>query len=65
MPYLPLINFEQQAKIALAVRKECLRQRALIKESGVRAPAAQFPENLRELMLVHLREVSELQPGRV
>lgn len=65
LPYLPLINFEQQAKIALAVRKECLRQRALIKESGVRAPAAQFPENLRELMLVHLREAAQLQVGRL
>ena len=28
LPYLPLINFEQQARIALAVRKECLRNGA-------------------------------------
>jgi 4-hydroxy-tetrahydrodipicolinate synthase len=55
-PYLPLINFEQQAKIALPVRKELLRQRGLIKESGVRAPAASFPESLRSTMLAHLRE---------
>ncbi len=47
LPYLPLINFEQQAKIALAIRKECLRQRGLIEDSGVRAPAAAFPETLR------------------
>ena len=47
LPYLPLINFEQQAKIALAVRKECLRQRGLIADAGVRAPAAPFPEVLR------------------
>jgi 4-hydroxy-tetrahydrodipicolinate synthase len=56
LPYLPLVNFEQQAKIALPVRKELLRQRGLIKESGVRAPAVEFPESLRPAMLVHLRE---------
>jgi 4-hydroxy-tetrahydrodipicolinate synthase len=56
LPYLPLINFEQQAKIALPVRKELLRQRGLIKESGVRGPAATFPESLRPAMVAHLRE---------
>lgn len=56
LPYLPLINFEQQAKVALAIRKECLRERGLIKDGGVRPPAAAFPENLRNSMLVHLRE---------
>jgi 4-hydroxy-tetrahydrodipicolinate synthase len=56
LPYLPLINFEQQAKIALPLRKELLRQRGLIKESGVRAPAASFPESLRPAMLAHRRE---------
>lgn len=58
LPYLPLINFEQQAKIALAVRKECLRKRGLITDSGVRAPAAAFPEKLRYSMLTHLREAA-------
>lgn len=58
LPYLPLINFEQQAKIALAVRKECLKQRGLIEESDVRAPAAPFPGWLREPMLVHLAEAN-------
>lgn len=58
LPYLPLINFEQQAKIALAVRKECLRERGLIKDAGVRAPAAGFPENLRYSMLTHLGEAA-------
>lgn len=64
LPYLPLINFEQQARIALAVRKECLRQRGLIKESGVRAPAAEFPESLRDSMLTHLREAAAATAGR-
>ncbi|WP_309073723.1 dihydrodipicolinate synthase family protein [Paenarthrobacter sp.] len=58
LPYLPLINFEQQAKVALAIRKECLRERGLIKDSGVRSPAAGFPENLRASMVTHLREAA-------
>ncbi len=58
LPYLPLINFEQQAKVALAIRKECLRERGLIKDSGVRAPAAGFPENLRTSMGTHLSEAA-------
>lgn len=52
--YLPLVNFEQQAKVALAIRKECLRQRGLIMESSVRPPAASMPEALREQLVRHL-----------
>lgn len=59
LPYLPLINFEQQAKVALAIRKECLRERGLIKDSGVRAPAAGFPESLRDAMHTHLSEAAD------
>ena len=61
LPYLPLINFEQQAKIALPVRKELLRQRGLIKESGVRTPSVAFPETLRPAMLAHLREAQAVE----
>ncbi|BCW83280.1 dihydrodipicolinate synthase family protein [Arthrobacter sp. NicSoilE8] len=63
-PYLPLINFEQQAKVALAIRKECLRERGLIKDSGVRAPAAAFPEALRGSMAVHLKEAASALDAR-
>jgi 4-hydroxy-tetrahydrodipicolinate synthase len=58
LPFLALINFEQQARIALAVRKECLLQRGLIKEPGVRPPSAGFPGNLRPAMRAHLREAA-------
>ncbi|WP_423183637.1 dihydrodipicolinate synthase family protein [Arthrobacter sp. NyZ413] len=58
LPYLPLINFEQQAKIALAIRKECFRERNLIKDAGVRPPAASFPDALRKNMLTHLGEAA-------
>lgn len=59
LPYLPLINFEQQARIALAVRKECLHRRGFIADAGVRAPASPFPEVLRPGMLAHLAEAAE------
>jgi 4-hydroxy-tetrahydrodipicolinate synthase len=64
LPYLPLINFEQQARIALPVRKECLRQRGLIADAGVRAPGAPFPEVLRESMLNHLAEAAAALAAR-
>lgn len=62
LPYIPLVTFEQQAKVALAIRKECLRQRGLIMESVVRPPAASMPEALtaqvrRQLGAVPQREV--------
>ena len=57
-PYLPLINFEQQPRIALALRKELLRQRGFIKESAARPPAASFPEALHAALVSH-REALE------
>ncbi|MFJ4028286.1 dihydrodipicolinate synthase family protein [Paenarthrobacter sp. NPDC089989] len=64
LPYLPLINFEQQAKVALAMRKECFRERGLIKDSGVRAPSAAFPEVLRSSMRMHLEEAAAALDSR-
>jgi 4-hydroxy-tetrahydrodipicolinate synthase len=49
-PYLPLVTFEQQARIALAIRKECLVARGLIEHGGVRPPAAALPEILRPVL---------------
>ncbi|MDO9398786.1 MAG: dihydrodipicolinate synthase family protein, partial [Herbiconiux sp.] len=57
MPYLPLINLEQQPRIALAVRKELLRRRGLISEAGVRSPAAPFPAALAPVLEAHLAEL--------
>jgi 4-hydroxy-tetrahydrodipicolinate synthase len=64
LPYLPLVNFEQQARIALPVRKECLRQRGLISDAGVRPPGAPFPEVLRLSMLNHLAEAAAALESR-
>lgn len=57
LPYLPLINFEAQARIGLAVRKEALRRRGLIGESGVRPPAAGMPAALGPQLDRHLAAV--------
>ncbi|MCI2422729.1 dihydrodipicolinate synthase family protein [Saccharopolyspora sp. K220] len=53
-PYLPLVNFEAQARIGLAIRKEALRRRGLLRESGVRAPAPGMPESLVDQLDRHL-----------
>lgn len=61
LPYLPLINFEQQAGIALGIRKELMRRRGLIEHATVRPPAAPFPAALSEHAQRHLDVVSQLQ----
>jgi 4-hydroxy-tetrahydrodipicolinate synthase len=57
LPWLPLVNFEQQAGIALGIRKEVLRRRGLIAESAVRPPAVSMPESLRDQLGRHLDTV--------
>lgn len=57
LDYLPLITFEQQAGIALAIRKECLRRRGLIAEASVRPPARTLPESLMPLLVRHLEAI--------
>jgi 4-hydroxy-tetrahydrodipicolinate synthase len=59
-PYLPLVNFEQQPRIALAIRKECLRVRGLIANSAVRPPAPPLPAALHGLLCNHLEVVEAL-----
>ena len=48
LPYLPLIAFEQQPGIGLAIRKECLVRRGLMADAGVRPPSPAMPPALRE-----------------
>lgn len=45
-PFLPLVNFEQQPRVALALRKALFRERGLIADAGVRPPAAPLPDEL-------------------
>jgi 4-hydroxy-tetrahydrodipicolinate synthase len=58
-PYLPLINFEQQPAIALAIRKRCLVERGLLDDAAVRAPGSALPAALEAPLLEHLRLVEE------
>ena len=64
LPYLPLVNFEQQVRIALAVRKEALRRRGLIVESAARPPAVAFPASLSDQLDRHLASVPQLEAVR-
>lgn len=57
LDHLPLITFEQQAAVALAIRKECLRRRGLIADSAVRPPARTLPASLTSLLAAHLDTV--------
>jgi 4-hydroxy-tetrahydrodipicolinate synthase len=64
LPYLPLVNFEQQVAIALAIRKECLRQRGLIAESAVRPPATGLPDALLEQLHKHVAAIPQYAGAR-
>jgi 4-hydroxy-tetrahydrodipicolinate synthase len=55
--HLPLIAFEQQPRIALSIRKECLRRRGFIAESAVRPPATSMPQSLLPALAEHLDAV--------
>ncbi|OZM76177.1 dihydrodipicolinate synthase family protein [Pseudonocardia sp. MH-G8] len=53
--YLPLVNFEFQAGIALALRKHSLVHRGLIDTPAVRPPARPAPDALLPVLHQHLR----------
>lgn len=55
LPYLPLATFEQQAGIALGIRKEALRRRGLFAEAGVRLPGRGMPDELGPQLARHLQ----------
>jgi 4-hydroxy-tetrahydrodipicolinate synthase len=60
--YLPLVRHEQQAGIGLAVRKEILRRRGLIRSAQVRAPGpALDPDDHEELTQLLKRTDRALQ----
>ncbi len=47
---LPLITYEAQPMVSLAIRKEIFRKRGIIKDSTMREPAAKLdPESLKEI----------------
>jgi 4-hydroxy-tetrahydrodipicolinate synthase len=54
LPWLPLLLFEAQEKYSLSVRKEILRRRGILAESGVRFPGLPMPDSVRRALDVHL-----------
>jgi 4-hydroxy-tetrahydrodipicolinate synthase len=52
--WLPLVNFEAQPGIGLAIRKEALRVRGIFAEASVRPPAPAMPAVLTPIMKQHL-----------
>ena len=62
-PWLPLVNFEAQPGVGLALRKEILRRRGVFAESSVRPPRARCPETILSLMPAHLAAVADSTEG--
>jgi 4-hydroxy-tetrahydrodipicolinate synthase len=60
LPWLPLVNFEAQPRIGLALRKEILRRRGVFGSGAVRPPAPGLPSRLTETMTAHLDAVATL-----
>lgn len=56
-PWLPLVNFEAQAGIGLAIRKRILQHREVFASGAVRPPAPSFPEALLPLLVSHLSAI--------
>jgi len=63
-PWLPLVNFEAQPGIGLAMRKEILRRRGVFSDGAVRPPARSVPPQLLDLMTRHLEAVADRVDGR-
>ncbi|WP_026118300.1 dihydrodipicolinate synthase family protein [Nocardiopsis salina] len=59
-PWLPLVNFEAQPGIGLAIRKRVLAERGLIADPAVRAPAPPLPEELVPTLRAHLQQRPEV-----
>ena len=57
LPWLPLVLFEAQEKISLALRKEILRRRGAIREAQVRPPGASMPGAMAAALDAHLQAV--------
>jgi 4-hydroxy-tetrahydrodipicolinate synthase len=63
-PWLPLVNFEAQARIGLALRKELLRRRGAIACAAVRPPAPALPPALLPVLEEHLARTPSARSGR-
>ncbi len=62
-PWLPIANFEAQAGIQLALRKEILGRRGIIDDASIRHPGRELPGSLAALLDQHLVAAAELLAG--
>lgn len=53
-PWLPLVNFEAQAGVGLAIRKRSLYEQGVLADAAVRPPARPLPTSLLPLLRRHL-----------
>lgn len=53
LPWLPLVNFEAQAAIGLAIRKASLQLRGVFDNGAVRPPGLQLTEAMRRILHQH------------
>lgn len=60
-PYLPVMVFEAQVPISLAIRKELMRRRGLLTEACVRPPAATLPAWAEPLLDAHLQALEHVE----
>ena len=59
-PWLPLANFEAQAGVQLALRKEILHRRGVLDEATIRRPGQTLPASLVPLLDQHLAALSSI-----
>jgi 4-hydroxy-tetrahydrodipicolinate synthase len=64
LPWLPLVNFEAQVKIGLAIRKASWQERGILTSGAVRPPAPAMPPALLPLLRQHLAQVPDGAPAR-
>jgi 4-hydroxy-tetrahydrodipicolinate synthase len=57
LPWMPLVNFEAQVKVGLAIRKASWRERGIFTSASVRAPALAMPDALLPILRQHLAHV--------
>lgn len=59
-PWLPIANFEAQAGVQLALRKEILHRRGLLDEAAIRRPGRELPAALDPLIGSHMTAAAAL-----
>jgi len=59
LPWLPLVNFEAQVTVGLAIRKAALRERGVIANADVRRPGMAMPDTLLPLLRRHMAAARE------